>query len=77
MRLRPFTAIALLHPKNQVEVVGAKDFGEREEDQTSLIAGPTVLLAADENQAKALAGRIIPEAMLNKSARIEILVHPF
>lgn len=74
MKLQPFTVIALLHPKNQVEIVGQ---GSQEEDQTILIAGPEIVLASDQTQAQSLAGRIIPKEHLNKSARIEVVVRPF
>lgn len=73
MKLKAYNAIALLHPKEQLEVAEKN----REEDNTVLVMKPIVVLATNEEQARVIAGREIPEEHMRYMHRIEVLVRPF
>lgn len=74
MRLRAFNGIALLHPQEQVQLAGKERI---EEENTELIAGPVVVLAQNDEQARVLVGRKIEEKYVGLMHRIEVVVRPF
>lgn len=74
MKLQAYLAIALLHPKEQMEIHDKNS----EEENTEIILKPELVLAANQDQAKVKAGRLLPEDIANKLMhRVEVIIRPF
>lgn len=46
-------------------------------EEAKLVVEPTVVLCRDQKQAELLAGRAIPEDLLDKLGRLTLVVRPF
>ena len=68
MKLKVFEYVVVLHPTEQ-ELKQGKD--------SSLVAGPTLLLALDEEKAKVRAYRAVSTEYDDALDRLEVLVRPF
>lgn len=74
MKLKAFEALIIKHPRDLVELAGQEFI---KEEDSILIKGPITILATDQDQAKVLAGREIPQEEMKSISRIEVLVRNF